>query len=146
MRNTLKFLLGNLDGFNYDASLNRTGVHAYVKAKLEEFKQEVIKAYDEYKFINVIKIINNYVVDLSSFYLNISKDILYVESKNSINRLMIQTNFYEITDFLIKVIAPILPTTAEDAYRNFNKENKALSVHLETLSDEVTLNHDLVKQ
>ncbi|WP_029512480.1 isoleucine--tRNA ligase [Mycoplasmopsis iners] len=145
LRNTIKFLLGNLTGFEYDSSIQRTGVHAYIKAQLEKIKQEIIKAYDEYKFINVIKLINNYVVELSSFYLNISKDVLYVEEVNSPNRLMTLTNIYEILEFLILALAPILPTTAEDAYKHFNKANKLESVHLENFYkveeiDEAVLN------
>ncbi|VEU75801.1 Isoleucine--tRNA ligase [Mycoplasmopsis maculosa] len=146
IRNTLKFLLGNISDFTYDPLLKRSGVHLYIKEKLEEFKSQVLQAYDEYKFINVVKLINNYVVDLSSFYLNISKDILYVEAKKSINRLMVQTNIYEITDFLIKAIAPILPTTAEDAYKHFNKENKKESIHLESLEEIIQFDSQIIEQ
>ncbi|WP_029513542.1 isoleucine--tRNA ligase [Mycoplasmopsis primatum] len=133
IRNTIKFLLGNLNGFKYDAKAKRNGIHEYIKHELEKTKAEIYKAYDEYNFLNAIKLINKYVVELSSFYLNITKDILYVEEFNSNNRIMTLTNFYEIVEFLIKIIAPIMPTTAEDAYKFFNKENKLESVHLESL-------------
>ncbi|UUD35543.1 isoleucine--tRNA ligase [Mycoplasmopsis caviae] len=146
IRNTIKFLLGNLNDFKYDPKLKRIGVHAYIKEQLEKIKAQVIEAYDDYKFINVIKILNNYVVELSSFYLNISKDVLYVESKNSINRLMTLTNLYEIVDFLIVALAPILPTTAEDAYKNFNKVNKLDSVHLESFSDAKNADEKVLSQ
>ncbi|VEU77934.1 isoleucine--tRNA ligase [Mycoplasmopsis columbinasalis] len=146
IRNTIKFLLGNLHQFTYDSKLVRVGVHAYVKAQFEAFKQDVLKAYDEYRFINVIKLINNYVIELSSFYLNVAKDILYVEEVNSPARLMVQTNLYEITDFLIKAIAPILPTTAEDAYRNFNKANKLESVHLKKFAPVSSYDVKLLEQ
>lgn len=146
IRNTIKFMLGNLNGFKYDPNLKRIGVHAYIKEQLEKVKAKVIEAYDEYKFINVIKLLNNYVVELSSFYLNISKDVLYVEAKDSINRLMTLTNIYEIVDFLIIALAPILPTTAEDAYKNFNKVNKAESVHLETLANPLKVNEQVLTQ
>ncbi|WP_406616903.1 isoleucine--tRNA ligase [Mycoplasmopsis adleri] len=133
IRNTIKFLLGNLNGYTYKTDLKRTGVHEFIKNQLEQVKEQVYQAYDEYKFSNAIKLINNYVVELSSFYLNISKDVLYIDELDSKRRLMTLMNFYEITDFLIKAIAPILPTTAEDAYRYFNKANKQESVHLETI-------------
>ncbi|WP_429987156.1 class I tRNA ligase family protein, partial [Mycoplasmopsis bovis] len=76
-------------------------------------KEKVYKAYDEYNFSNVIKTINKYVVELSSFYLNITKDILYVHEFNSNERMMTLANFYDITNFLIKAIAPIIPTTSK---------------------------------
>ncbi|UUM19016.1 isoleucine--tRNA ligase [Mycoplasma sp. 1018B] len=145
-RNTIKFMLGNLNGFTYDPNLKRTGVHAYIKEQLAEIKKQVIEAYDEYKFINVVKILNNYVIELSSFYLNISKDVLYVEEFNSLNRLMILTNIYEILDFLIIALAPILPTTAEDAYKYFDKLDKKESVHLESLNVVEEINYELITQ
>nr|WP_318028926.1 class I tRNA ligase family protein [Mycoplasmopsis bovis] len=51
---------------------------------------------------------------------------------NSNERMMTLANFYDITNFLIKAIAPIIPTTAEDAYMHFNKINKLESIHLES--------------
>lgn len=132
IRNTIKFLLGNLNGYEYDESVKRTGIHQYIMNELELIKEKVYKAYDEYNFSNVIKTINKYVVELSSFYLNITKDILYVHEFNSNERMMTLANFYDITNFLIKAIAPIIPTTAEDAYMHFNKINKLESIHLES--------------
>lgn len=146
IRNTIKFLLGNLNGFKYDSTFLRTGVHEYIKEQLEKVKANVYQAYDEYKFSTVVKILNNYVIELSSFYLNIAKDVVYIEEKESINRRMILTNFYEITDFLIKAIAPILPTTAEDAYLNFDKLNKLESVHLEHFEKANKVNEKIIEQ
>ncbi|WP_029608951.1 isoleucine--tRNA ligase [Mycoplasma simbae] len=146
IRNTIKFLLGNLDGFNYEASLPRKGVHAFIKEQLEYVRASVLKSFDEYKFINGIKLLNNYVIELSSFYLNITKDILYVEEFDSINRRMTLTNLYEIAEFLITILAPILPTTAEDAYQHFSKENKQISVHLEAIQREKEVDTKLIKQ
>ncbi|QBF34900.1 isoleucine--tRNA ligase [Mycoplasmopsis phocirhinis] len=146
IRNTIKFLLGNLNGFNYDINLPRKGVHLFIKEQLEQTRANVLKAFDEYKFINGIKLLNNYVIELSSFYLNFTKDILYVQELDSINRKMTLTNFYEIAEFLITILAPILPTTTEDAYDNFNKQNKKLSVHLEHLQREKEINLDIINQ
>ncbi|KUH47219.1 isoleucine--tRNA ligase [Mycoplasmopsis meleagridis] len=144
LRNTIKFMLGNLHNFNYDKNIVRTGVHAFIKAQLEEIKSQIYEAYDEYKFTNVIKLLNNYVVELSSFYLNISKDVLYVDEFNSKNRLMTLTNIYEIVEFLILALAPILPTTAEDAYKHFNSINKEKSVHLASFPKVENINKELI--
>jgi len=147
IRNTIKFLLGNLNNYKYNPQTVRKGVHSYIKEKLIETKLKVIKAYDEYKLINVVKHLNNFIVELSSFYLSITKDILYIEEFNSENRMMTLANFYEITDFLIKAIAPILPATAEDAYDNFeSKVDKQISVHLERLEQNNTFDEKILKQ
>ncbi|MCS4536930.1 isoleucine--tRNA ligase [Mycoplasma sp. CSL7475-4] len=146
IRNTIKFMLGNLDGFQYDPNLPRKGVHLFIKEQLEQIRANVLKSFDEFKFINGIKLINNYVIELSSFYLNFTKDILYIEEVDSINRKMTLTNFYEIVEFLITILAPILPTTTEDAYDNFNKENKQISVHLEKLQREKEVDVEIIEQ
>ncbi|AIA29387.1 isoleucyl-tRNA synthetase [Mycoplasmopsis californica] len=146
IRNTIKFILGNLEGFEYDESLPRKGVHQFIKEQLELVRSNVLKAFDEFKFLNGIKLINNYVIELSSFYLNITKDILYVEEFNSINRRMTLTNFYEIVEFLITILAPIIPTTCDDAYRYFNKKDKQISVHLDTITRERSVNMSIINE
>ncbi|WP_322959402.1 isoleucine--tRNA ligase [Mycoplasmopsis cynos] len=133
IRNTFKFLLGNLHNYNYDISTQRTGIHLYIKEQLNLLKYDIKTAYNEFKFINVIKLINNYVVDLSSFYLSITKDILYIREFNDPERLMVLANMYEILEFLIIALTPILPTTCEEAYSFLNKANKKESIMLESI-------------
>lgn len=144
IRNTIRFLLGNLNGFKYENKIKREGVHLYVKYELEMIKAQVINAYDNFRFLNVIKILNNFIVNLSSFYLNVTKDILYIDKKNSNRRLQTLTNFYEITDFLILALAPIIPTTCEEAYKNFEKENKLESVMLEKFQKPEKVDQDYI--
>nr|WP_318033561.1 class I tRNA ligase family protein [Mycoplasmopsis cynos] len=133
IRNTFKFLLGNLHNYNYDISTQRTGIHLYIKEQLNLLKYDIQTAYNEFKFINVIKLINNYIVDLSSFYLSITKDILYIREFNDPERLMVLANMYEILEFLIIALTPILPTTCEEAYSFLNKANKKESIMLESI-------------
>nr|WP_322958824.1 isoleucine--tRNA ligase [Mycoplasmopsis canis]WQQ12178.1 isoleucine--tRNA ligase [Mycoplasmopsis canis] len=133
IRNTIRFLLGNLSGYKYNKETKREGLHSFIKEQLEELKYNVQVAYDQFKFINVVKLINNYIVDLSSFYLSVTKDILYIREFNDKERLMTLANMYEIVEFLIIALAPILPTTSEEAYSFLPKENKQESVMLETL-------------
>lgn len=146
IRNTIKFLLANVNGFEYDSNYPRKGVHSYIKNNLEQVRKEVLKSFDEYKFMNGIKLISNYVIELSSFYLNITKDIIYVEQSNSVNRLMTLTNYYEILEFLITILAPIMPTTSEDAYNFFNKKNKQISVHLEKIQRENEVDYAVIEK
>ncbi|QGZ97371.1 isoleucine--tRNA ligase [Mycoplasma sp. NEAQ87857] len=147
LRNTIKFLLGNLNNYNY-SNVERNGIHLFIQEQLKELKVKVIKAYDDYKFINVIKLINNYVVELSAFYLSVTKDILYVRKEDNTERQMVLANLYEILDFLLIALAPIIPTTAEEAYGFFNKTNKQESIMLESFEnkDEIKVNKQVLEQ
>ncbi|BBA22092.1 isoleucine--tRNA ligase [Mycoplasmopsis bovirhinis] len=146
IRNTIRFLLGNLNGYKYDQNTIRTGIHLFIKEKLNELKYNVQNAYDQFKFLNVIKLINNYIVELSSFYLSVTKDTLYVHKFNDQERLMTLANMYEIVEFLIVSLAPIMPTTSEEAYSFLPKETKEESVMLERLNaiDKESINYDLI--
>ncbi|WP_406614229.1 isoleucine--tRNA ligase [Mycoplasma corogypsi] len=146
-RNTIKYLLGNLGDYTY-RNVERTGIHLYIQENLKNIKQIVLEAYDEFKFINVIKHLNNYIVDLSAFYLSIIKDIIYIRRVNDSERQMVLANLYEITEFLLLAIAPFLPTTAEEAYKYLNKQNKVASIMLEDFSAISTneINYKLLDQ
>ena len=134
VRNTFKFMLGNLKDFdptkdcvNYD-DLNKTD--KYIMVKLNEFVKDVKKAYEEYSFADVYKLINNFVsTTLSSFYFDFTKDILYIEKVDSKERRSVQTVIYNVINDLVRLIAPILPYTSEEVYSYING-NKEKSVHL----------------
>ncbi|MGL5617950.1 MAG: isoleucine--tRNA ligase [Metamycoplasmataceae bacterium] len=130
IRNTLRFLLANLNEYEYE-DIKPTGVHELIEQRLKNIKVRVINHYNNFNFINVIKEINNFITDLSSFYLSIIKDTLYADATINSERLMIQYNLYNILDFLLISLAPILPTTTEEAYDHFNKLDKKESIHLE---------------
>lgn len=130
IRNTLRFLLSNLYDYKKE-KIEKKGIHLLIEERLKNIKILVKEAYDNYSFINVIKHILNFVSDLSSFYLSITKDILYVERSNNETRKMVQDNLYNILDFLLISLNPILPTTCEEAYKYFNKDNKLESINLE---------------
>ena len=130
IRNTIRFLLSNLSDYQHQ-KINLDGVHLLINEKLNNLKIVIKENYDNYQFINVIKNINNFIIDLSSFYLSITKDTLYVEKKDNQQRRMIQFNFYNILEFLLISLAPILPTTCEEAYQFLLKDNKKVSIFLE---------------
>ena len=127
-------MLGNLKDFdptkdcvNYD-DLNKTD--KYIMVKLNEFVKDVKKAYEEYSFADVYKLINNFVsTTLSSFYFDFTKDILYIEKVDSKERRCVQTVIYNVINDLVRLIAPILPYTSEEVY-SYMKGNKEKSVHL----------------
>lgn len=121
IRNTFRFLLGNLDGF--DPARDRVSyenlgeLDRFVLAKAAQVTQRARKAYDEYQFHTVFHAVHNFcVIDLSSFYLDICKDRLYVEAPNSTKRRVAQTVMYDCLLTLVRLVAPILPHTADEVW------------------------------
>ncbi|VEU59684.1 isoleucine--tRNA ligase [Mesomycoplasma neurolyticum] len=144
IRNTIRFLLGNINDYDYKNNIELTGIHLLIEERLKKLKNSIIKNYDNYRFLLVIKDINNFIIDLSNFYFSIAKDYLYTEAINSRERRMFQKNFYQILETLTIALAPILPTTTEEVYSFFKKENKKESIHLETFFDyeEIKTNYE----
>jgi len=136
-RNTCRFLLGNLDGFNPETDsvpyeemeeIDRWALH-----RLQHILAKVLEAYEAFEFHRVYHTIHNFcVVDLSAFYLDVLKDRLYCEKVNSRLRRSAQTALYEILITLTKLFAPVLPFTTEEIWRflPLNPAKKEKSVHL----------------
>ncbi|WP_434342890.1 isoleucine--tRNA ligase [Mycoplasma capricolum] len=132
IRNTMRFILANLNDFNpktdYQAKLSE--VDMYSLANLTAFKNRALQAYEELNFNLVYTTTMNYVTkNLSAFYLDFIKDILYINSKNDLRRRQVQTVLYEQLYCLIDILRPILVHTVEEVYQNLN-DNKLESVHL----------------
>jgi len=137
IRNTYRFLLGNISDF--DPKCDNVDFEAmlpydkYMMVRLSEFVKEVKGYYDEYNFQEIYKAVNNFVaLSLSNFYLDFTKDILYIEKKDSHVRRSVQTVLYEVVMALTKLLAPILPYTSEEVYRYIPGEKKE-SVQLEDM-------------
>lgn len=139
IRNTFKFLLGNLSNgeeskFDYskDTQTKFELVDSFILAKLENVKNAFIKAMDNFDFAGAVMLITNFMSsDLSSFYLDLTKDILYCENKKSPRRLQVQTVIYECVETLNRLLTPILPFTMEEVYNNIPCTHKQ-SVQLES--------------
>ena len=120
IRNTLKFLLTNVSDFDPKDALpyeKLEVVDKYMLIKLNDFVKQIKDNYDSFDFGEVYRNVLSYVTNtLSSFYLDFTKDILYIEDPKSNKRLSVQTVFYEITLALIKLLTPILPHTMSEAY------------------------------
>ncbi|MDN4073516.1 isoleucine--tRNA ligase [Fictibacillus terranigra] len=121
IRNTLRFLLGNLNGFDPKANavpFEELGkIDQYMLVKLNKLTDRVKKAYDEYQFLTVYNAIHNFcTIDLSSFYLDIAKDTLYIQAEDDIKRRSIQTVLYEALVSITKLTAPILAHTADEVW------------------------------
>lgn len=130
IRNSARFLLGNL--YDFKAGIDDVPyeqmfyVDQYMLSRLNQLIVEVTDAYDHYLFFKVQKSLLNFCInDLSSFYMNISKDRLYSELPNDLKRRSVQTVFYRILDVLTVMLAPIACHTTEDIYKNMTyKSNK----------------------
>ena len=87
----------------------------YVLIKLQRVIQTALKSYDQYQFHSVFSAVHNFcTIDLSQFYLDVSKDRLYTEGPSSIARRSAQTVMYDVLVGLLKLIAPIIPHTADE--------------------------------
>ncbi|MCE4048387.1 MULTISPECIES: isoleucine--tRNA ligase [Bacillaceae] len=123
IRNTFRFLLGNLADFNPAENAvayeNLREVDQYMLVKLNNLIKNVTVSYDKFEFSTIYSDINNFcTLDLSSFYLDFSKDVLYIEAADNHERRAIQTVLYESLIALVKLMAPILPHTAEEVWEH----------------------------
>ncbi|UCB47705.1 MAG: isoleucine--tRNA ligase [Deltaproteobacteria bacterium] len=134
IRNTCRYLLGNLydfdpahDGVPYERmeELDRWALN-----RLQEMNELVLRAYENFEFHLVYHNLHNFcVLDLSSLYLDIIKDRLYVSSQGSVARRSAQTAMNEILEVLVRLMAPILSFTADEIWQYLDKEGRAPSVH-----------------
>lgn len=125
IRNTFRFLHGNL--FDFDPAVNAVPVEElrevdqYILIKLNKLIEKVKKAYDDYEFAVVYHAIHNFcTIELSSFYLDFAKDVVYIEHADHPDRRSMQTVFYETLMALVKLTAPILPHTADELWSHLS--------------------------
>ncbi|MEX2783710.1 isoleucine--tRNA ligase [Streptococcus sp. H49] len=129
IRNTLRFLLANTSDFNPNlhtvAFADLRPVDKYMTVKFNQLVAGIREAYDTYNFLDIYKAVVNFVtVDLSAFYLDFAKDVVYIEAADSKARRQMQTVFYDILVKITKLLTPILPHTAEEiwSYLEFEPE------------------------
>ncbi|OAS83410.1 MULTISPECIES: isoleucine--tRNA ligase [Metabacillus] len=125
IRNTFRFLLGNLADFDPatdKVSLeNLRDVDRYMLVKLNKLTKRVKDSYDQYEFAAIYHAVHNFcTIELSSFYLDFAKDVLYIESKENQERRAIQTVLYETLLSLVKLVTPILPHTADEVWEHID--------------------------
>ncbi len=120
-RNTARYCLGNLDGFDANNLVKpeeMSELDRWAITKLNELIETAFKAYDNYEFHVLTHAINDFcVVELSSFYLDILKDRLYCEEKNGLKRRSAQTAMYLILDAMARMYAPILAYTCDEIWQ-----------------------------
>ncbi|MEH7177252.1 isoleucine--tRNA ligase [Neobacillus vireti] len=122
IRNTFRFLLGNLSDFDPASDRvsyeNLREVDQFMIVKLNKLIKYSLNAYENYEFAGIYHAVNNFcTLDLSAFYLDFAKDVLYIESVNNHERRAIQTVLYESLIALTKLVTPILPHTADEVWK-----------------------------
>jgi isoleucyl-tRNA synthetase len=137
IRNTCRFLLGNLADFHPQrdavSTENLEELDRFALHQLQDLITEMRKAYDRFEFHRVYHALHNYcVVDLSSFYLDILKDRLYTAGAQSTLRRSAQTALHHILTALLQIMAPILSFTAEEAWWHLHPDDTSnASIHLQ---------------
>jgi isoleucyl-tRNA synthetase len=151
IRNTCRFLIGNLGDFNPLADAVPSGemdeLDRFALLQLQDLIKRIRNAYDRYEFHRVYHALHNYcVVDLSAFYLDILKDRLYVSANGSKGRRSAQTALYRILTTLLKLMAPVLSFTAEEAWSHL-PHRSGETIHLEQFPEvEPTLQDDALNE
>jgi len=139
LRNTFRYLLGNLNNFKKENAMpydRLFPVDKYILSLLYQLNKKVEKFYDNYEFYRAFREIYNFcAIDLSSFYLDILKDRLYIYPEKSTERLSAQTVMYFVLQQLTIMLSPILPFTMEEVYENFFSSGESDSVHLQDWKD-----------
>ena len=136
LRNTFKILLGNLNGF--DPVRDRVPesellpLDRYMLARTRELTEKVRAWYAAFEFHRVYHAVNDFaVVDLSSFYIDVLKDRMYTFAPTSLARRSAQTVLWQITEALVRLVAPILTFTADEVWEYLPAvEGREASVHL----------------
>jgi isoleucyl-tRNA synthetase len=142
LRNTFRFLLGNLNGF--DPARDRVPenellpLDKYMLARTRELAEKIVGPdgktgwYGAFEFHRVYQAVNEFaIVDLSAFYLDVLKDRMYTFAPTSKERRSAQTVLWQITEALVRLVAPILTFTADEVWEHLPKvEGREASVHL----------------
>jgi len=139
IRNTCRFMLGNLSDFNPTVDMgsleSMAGLDRFILHRLHDLLKVSHKAYENYEFHTIYHRLHNFcVVDLSAFYLDIIKDRLYTSPGPDPARRDAQSVMYIILENITRLMAPILPFTAEEVWKFMpDVENRPESVHLSSM-------------
>jgi len=141
IRNTCRFMLGNFSDFDVTCDLrsinDMSELDRFILHRLHHVVDRSLTAYEKYEFHTIYHTLHNFcVVDLSSFYLDIIKDRLYTSPATDPVRRDAQTVMFTILDAIVKIMAPILPFTADEIYKHMPKESDHKeSIHLDDMAE-----------
>ncbi|KAK7046684.1 tRNA synthetases class I-domain-containing protein [Favolaschia claudopus] len=133
IRNTARFILGNLGSKETRSSIQRVPrtelglVERYIMHELRVLEQTALEGYSQYHFAKVSAALNNFAnIVLSSFYFDISKDGLYANALDSIERRATVTVLEHVLNTVTSIMAPILPHLAEEIHESFNETDASV--------------------
>jgi len=136
IRNTFRFLHGNVADFNPQqdrvvyAELRE--MDQYIYMRLQDVLKTVRGAYERYDFAAVYHAVNNFVaVELSSFYLDIAKDVVYIEGHDNKDRRAMQTVMYDTLMTLVKIMTPIIPHTTDEVWSYLHAQGVVAEVSVQ---------------
>ncbi len=141
VRNTFRFMLANLNDFSKEDVLSVAElpkVDQYMILKLNQINDFVKKAYKEYRFADITSALTNLMVnEFSAYYLDFTKDILYIEKADDPRRRQVQSVLYQAVNMLLRLWAPILVHTCEEINDIFHAEDE--SIHLGDFKENIPL-------
>ena len=122
LRNSLRFIIGSLDGYQSDCTFELSALphfDQYALYKLYELSDEVKKCYDQFDFMGVTILINNFLtLEMSAYYLDIIKDRLYISESNEFRRKTCQFVLAQMLQHITVMLAPITPHLSEDIWQH----------------------------
>lgn len=127
IRNTIRFMLGNLSDFNVEkdtvAYADLDSVDQFMMNEINHLVATVEKAYEEYDYLTIYQGITNFLTtQMSSFYLDYAKDVVYIELAESSKRRNMQTVMYEAVKAITILLTPIIPHTTEEIWQYLQEE------------------------
>ena len=128
-RNTVRFLLANTTDFDpaKDAVAfdEMESIDKYMTVLVNKFTKEILDAYANYEFMEIYKKLINFITtDLSAFYMDVAKDVVYIEAPDSKKRCSMQTVLYDVVVRLTKLMTPILPHTTEEIWKYLKEDEE----------------------
>ena len=152
IRNTCRFLVGNLSNGEYSKfDLNKDKVDTYefvdlcILEKLKDVTNKYLDCFDTYDFSGAVSEMLNFMsVDLSSFYLDLSKDILYCETYESLRRKQVQNVLHKVLDTVVRLLTPVIPHTMDELYEAMGGDK--LSAQLLSMPKKEEVNTELLNE
>ena len=138
IRNTIRFLLGNLNNFSVNDAVEleqMPDLEKYILNKVSQMNTELKSLVQKHDYHGIfVKLLNFCTLDLSAFYFDIRKDSLYCDGKDSLKRRSVSTCLHILFDFLSKWFSPIISFTSEEAWQSRHQDNST-SILSQTITE-----------